>query len=218
MTFHLQHVESTTLLAARILISDMSLGANGVGDIAASAAALSAGDIAGDEGDVVAWWVSVPSEGCYTFEIGDSYGDGLYGSQWGSIDGYCTVKTYNDDLVYVSTVYDYDGSYDFASEQAGMAVTSMNTGITEQTLNEVTNVFPNPFTGQTNLQFSTTVAAKAGIVAYNLVGEQVVNLDLGTLQAGEHNHVLNFAGISAGVYLVALTAGNETTTLRVTLN
>jgi len=179
---------------------------------------MSAGDIAGDEGDVVAWWVSVPSEGCYTFEIGDSYGDGLYGSQWGSIDGYCTVKTYNDDLVYVSTVYDYDGSYDFASEQAGMAVTSMNTGITEQTLNEVTNVFPNPFTGQTNLQFSTTVAAKAGIVAYNLVGEQVVNLDLGTLQAGEHNHVLNFAGISAGVYLVALTAGNETTTLRVTLN
>ncbi|MGY8941059.1 MAG: T9SS type A sorting domain-containing protein, partial [Flavobacteriales bacterium] len=155
---------------------------------------------------------------CYTFEIGDTFGDGIAGSQWGSVDGSCTVKTYNDDLVYVSTVYDYNGSYDFASEQAGMAVTSVNTGITEQTLNEVTNVFPNPFTGQTNLQFSTTVAAKAGIVAYNLVGEQVVNLDLGTLQAGEHNHVLNFAGISAGVYLVALTAGNETTTLRVTLN
>jgi hypothetical protein len=179
---------------------------------------VSAGDIAGNEGDVVAWWVSVPSEGCYTFEIGDTFGDGIAGSQWGSVDGSCTVKTYNDDLVYVSTVYDYNGSYDFASEQAGMAVTSVNTGITEQTLNEVTNVFPNPFTGQTNLQFSTTVAAKAGIVAYNLVGEQVVNLDLGTLQAGEHNHVLNFAGISAGVYLVALTAGNETTTLRVTLN
>ena len=80
---------------------------------------VSAGEIGGNEGDIVEWWVSAPSEGCYTFEIGDTYGDGIYGSQWGSIDGFCTVKSFTEELVYASTIYDYNGSYNFESEQAG---------------------------------------------------------------------------------------------------
>ena len=63
----------------------------------------------------------------------------------------------------------------------------------------------------------TAEAGEASIVAYNLVGEQIINDNLGTLPAGEHNHILNFNGVSAGVYLVTLNAGGETTTMRVTL-
>ena len=100
---------------------------------------------------------------------------------------------------------------------AGMSVTSVNTGITEQTLNEVTRVFPNPFTDQTNLEFSTNTSSDAGVIVYNLVGEQVMNIALGTLQAGEHNVILDFSGIQAGVYLISLTAGEQATTMRVTL-
>ena len=176
-----------------------------------------AGSINGNEGDVFEWWVSAPSTGCYTFEISDAYGDGIFGSQWGSIDGYCTVKTYNDDIVYVSTIYDYDGSYNYETEQAGMSVSTMTVGVEEQTLSDVTRVFPNPFVDRTNLQFSTVQAGAATIAAYNLVGEQIINDNLGTLPAGEHNHVLNFNGVTAGVYLVTLNAGGETTTMRVTL-
>ena len=98
-----------------------------------------------------------------------------------------------------------------------MAVTSVNTGIQELSLNEVTKVFPNPFSDQTTLQFSLNQSGKAGIVVRNLIGQQIMNLDFGTLQAGEHNHVLDFSGTTAGVYLVSLTAGEETTTMRVTL-
>ena len=83
---------------------------------------VSAGEIGGNEGDVVEWWVSAPSEGCYTFEIGDTYGDGIAGSQWGSVDGSCTVKSFTEELVYASTIYDYNGSYNFESEQAGFFV------------------------------------------------------------------------------------------------
>ena len=175
------------------------------------------GSVAGNEGDVIEWWVSAPSTGCYTFEISDAYGDGISGSQWGSIDGYCTVKTYNDDIVYVSTIYDYDGSYNYESEAAGMSVSTMTVGVEEQTLSDVTRVFPNPFANQTNLQFSTAQAGAATLVAYNLVGEQIINDNLGTLPAGEHNHVLDFNGVTAGVYLVTLNAGGQTTTMRVTL-
>ena len=168
--------------------------------------------------EVIVWWVSAPATGCYSFTMGDTYGDGLLAEQWGDFtNGSCSVKTYNDDLTYISTIFDYDGSYEFASVTAGMAVTSVNVGIDEQSLNEVTRVFPNPFAEQTNLQFSTTKVGNASIVVYNLVGEQIINDNLGTLAAGEYNHVLNFNGVTAGVYLIHLTAGGETTTMRATL-
>jgi thiol-disulfide isomerase/thioredoxin len=175
------------------------------------------GEVSGSEGDVIVWWVSVPETGCYTFTMNDAYGDGLAGEQWGSIAGSCTVKTYNDDLTFISTIFDYDGSYDFESVAAGMSVTSVNVSIEEQSLNQVTRVFPNPFVGQTNLQFSTIQSGAASIVVYNLVGEQLINDNLGTLAAGEYNHVIDFNGVSAGVYLIHLTAGGETTTMRATL-
>ena len=178
---------------------------------------MAAGSIGGGEGDVFEWWVSVPATGCYEFTISDEYGDGINGAAWGSIDGYCTVKSYNDDIVYISTIYDYDGSYWYEEESAGMSVTTMTVGIEEQTLSDVTRVFPNPFVDQTNLQFTTTEAAEASLVVYNLVGEQVINDNLGTLPAGEHNHVLDFNGVTAGIYLVTLNAGGQTTTMRVTL-
>jgi hypothetical protein len=173
--------------------------------------------MAGDPEDILEWWVSAPSEGCYTFEIQDTYGDGINGTAWGVNDGYCTVKTYDDNLTYVSTVYNYDGSYQYETEAAGMAVTSVNTGIQELSLNEVTKVFPNPFSDQTTLQFSLNQSANSSIAVRNLIGQQILNLDLGTLPAGEHNQILDFSGIHAGVYLVTLTAGEETTTMRVTL-
>ena len=178
---------------------------------------VSPGEMAGEPEDILEWWVSAPSEGCYTFEIQDTYGDGINGTAWGVNDGYCTVKTYDDNLTYVSTVYNYDGSYQYETEAAGMAVTSVNTGIQELSLNEVTKVFPNPFSDQTTLQFSLNQSANSSIAVRNLIGQQILNLDLGTLPAGEHNQILDFSGIHAGVYLVTLTAGEETTTMRVTL-
>jgi len=175
------------------------------------------GEIAGEAEDVIEWWVNAPSEGCYTFMIEDSYGDGINGSAWGVNDGYCTVKSYDDNLTFVSSIYDYDGSYQFESEAAGMAVTSVNTGIQELSLNEVTKVFPNPFSDQTTLQFSLNQASNASMAVRNLIGQQIMNVDFGTMQAGEHNRVLDFSGITAGVYLISLNAGEETTTMRVTL-
>ncbi|MGB1945057.1 MAG: T9SS type A sorting domain-containing protein, partial [Flavobacteriales bacterium] len=170
-----------------------------------------------DPEEVFVWWVSVPATGCYAFEITDSYGDGLNGSLYGYNDGYCSVKSYNDDIVYISTIYDYNGSYTFDAESALTSVTTMTVGLEEQTLSDVTRVFPNPFVDQTNLQFTTAEAAEASLVVYNLVGEQVINDNLGTLPAGEHNHVLDFNGVTAGIYLVTLNAGGQTTTMRVTL-
>jgi hypothetical protein len=185
-------------------------------------------DAAGDVIDEVAagslantteysWWVNVPSTGCYTFEITDEYGDGIFGSQWGSIDGYCIVSTMDDNMDTFSVVYDYDGSYDFDADGAGVSVTAVNVGVEENDFASTLSIFPNPFSGQTNLQFTMAEAGKASIIVYNLIGEQVINRDFGTLSAGVQREMLDFNGVDAGVYLVAIQAGNNSSMLRVTV-
>ena len=75
------------------------------------------GSIGGGGGDVFDWWVTLPAEGCYIFEIFDSYGDGI-------IDGYCTVTSWWDDDNLASTIYDYDGSYWYQSDRASFSAAS----------------------------------------------------------------------------------------------
>lgn len=212
-------IEATSLIKVEIMVDPwpQEVGWSITDDMGNVVESVAQGSIAGDPEEVFVWWVSVPATGCYAFEITDSYGDGMNGSLYGYNDGYCSVKSYNDDIVYISTIYDYNGSYTFDAESALTSVTTMTVGLEEQTLSDVTRVFPNPFVDQTNVQFTTSEAAEAALVVYNLVGEQVINDNLGTLPAGEHNHVLDFNGVTAGIYLVTLNAGGQTTTMRVTL-
>ena len=64
--------------------------------------------------------------------------------------------------------------------------------------------------------FSAAEAGQASVVVYNLVGKKVIEMNLGNIAAGTQNIELDFASMEAGIYLVSLTAGNETSTLRVT--
>lgn len=163
------------------------------------------------------WFVSVPSVGCYNFTLTDAYGDGMFGSQWGSTDGSCAVRSYDDNIAYFSTIYDYDGSYDMSEEQSGMEVLTMNVGIEEVSVAESLAIFPNPTNGATQMSFNLAEASEVVATVYNLVGEVVLNRDFGTLSAGEQLEVIDFSGFNAGVYLVTVQAGAETSTLRVTV-
>jgi len=163
------------------------------------------------------WFVSVPSTGCYSFEITDAYGDGLFGSQWGSTDGSVAVRSYDDNIAYFSTIYDYDGSYNFSAEERGMEVVQMNVGVEELSIAESLAIFPNPTNGNTQLSFNLAKATAVNATVYNLIGEAVMVQDFGTLSAGEQRQVIDFGGLNAGVYLVSVNAGDETSTLRVTV-
>ncbi|HIK67505.1 MAG TPA: T9SS type A sorting domain-containing protein [Flavobacteriales bacterium] len=163
------------------------------------------------------WDVALDLNECYVFTIYDAYGDGLNSSQWGaSPDGTCDVVSM-DGTTEVSIVVSYDGATDadFAELVAGMEVTQV-TGITENDLTSSVNVFPNPFTDNTTLSFSAAEAGQASVVVYNLVGKKVIEMNLGNIAAGTQTFELDFASMEAGIYLVSLTAGNETSTLRVT--
>jgi hypothetical protein len=164
------------------------------------------------------WWVSVPSTGCYSFKMYDAYGDGLFGSQWGggAVNGSAMVETYDDNIEVSSTIWSYGGSYNFAEAAAGLEVTSVNVGVEEVALETTMEVYPNPVVNNANISFNLPNAGAAAITVYNLVGARVMNVNLGTLPAGEQRQVLDMSSLEAGVYMVAVEAAGETHTLRIT--
>ena len=86
---------------------------------------VAAGEIAAAD-EVVVWWVSMPEEGCYSFTLGDIYGDGMFAEQWGGfVNGSCEVTSWHDENNLASVIYNYDGSYEYESEQAGLAASNL---------------------------------------------------------------------------------------------
>ena len=178
---------------------------------------VATGDLAGQNDTELSWDVALDLNECYVFTMTDSYGDGLYASQWGDyVDGVASIVSM-DGMDEVGVVLDYNGAsgVEFGELVAGMEVTSV-TGITENDLTSSVNVFPNPFSDNTTLSFSAAEAGQAAVVVYNLIGEKVIEMNLGNIAAGTQSLQLNFSSLEAGIYLVNLTAGNETSTLRVT--
>ena len=156
---------------------------------------------------------------CYTFLMMDSYGDGLYASQWGNyVDGYAQIVKMDGESE-LDFILDYQGSsgVEWAELVVGMEATE-TTNVEEEiaSLESFVNVYPNPFNGNTNLTFTATEAGDATVIVYNLVGERVIDMNLGSVNAGTQTVQLDFTSLNTGIYLLSVTAAGETSTLRVT--
>jgi hypothetical protein len=70
-------------------------------------------------------------------------------------------------------------------------------------------IFPNPANDRVTATFETTSACKAEIDVFNLSGELVKSVDLGTMPEGKHDAILNCGNFPAGAYIMRLTTGNH---------
>lgn len=77
--------------------------------------------------------------------------------------------------------------------------------------------YPNPFNPSTAIRFSLRTSHVAHLAVYDVLGRQVAVLIDGAMPAGTHQVTFNGDGLSSGVYLVRLTAGNEVRTIRMLL-
>jgi thiol-disulfide isomerase/thioredoxin len=176
------------------------------------------GSLAGQIDTELFWNVALDMNECYVFTLLDDFGDGLYASQWGNyVDGSASIVSM-DGTNDMGIVWSYEGSSGIMFEEivAGMEVTSTSASISENDLTSSVSVFPNPFSDNTSLTFTTVEAGNASVVVYNLVGQKVIEMNLGNITAGTQRIELDFASTEVGIYLVSLTAGGETSTLRVT--
>jgi hypothetical protein len=77
--------------------------------------------------------------------------------------------------------------------------------------------YPNPFNPSTMIRFAMPQASQVTLRVYNLLGQQVAELVNGRMDVGRHQVAFDASGLSAGVYLYVLEAGDFTATKRLTL-
>jgi len=78
-------------------------------------------------------------------------------------------------------------------------------------------IYPNPFNAEATIAFSLAQSGQTSIEIYNLMGQKVAGIFDGIQTAGEHSFNWQAAEFASGVYLVKLTSGQQSQTVRATL-
>lgn len=68
--------------------------------------------------------------------------------------------------------------------------------------------YPNPFNPSTQIRFTIPEKAHVKLEVFNLIGQKVADLINGEMNAGEYSITFNANGLSSGIYLYRLQAGN----------
>ena len=108
--------------------------------------------------------VTLSSAGCYEFTINDAYGDGI-NSGYGA--GLYNLKTSTG-----STVFSSNGVYG-SSQEKPYEITSLSVGVEEIAINNL-NIYPNPASVNTTIEFDADNAGTSMIVT-NSLGEIIAN-------------------------------------------
>jgi len=147
--------------------------------------------------------LTLPND-CYTFEVFDSYGDGMccaYGA-----GGYQIVA---DGQVIASggQFQDFDRKL-FETEEA-VNVYDLEGKFTA-------SFFPNPFNQHATLSLNLVNAEQVKVEVINMLGQKVYFNDHGILNAGNYQLDMNLNNLSTGVYILNITVGDQAISQRIT--
>jgi photosystem II stability/assembly factor-like uncharacterized protein len=169
--------------------------------------------------DVYLNWTTATELNNSGFTIERSQDNSVF-SQIGFVPGFGTVTesraySFRDNSLNPGKYYyrlkqiDYDGSFEYSKT---IEIEINNAG--EYFLNQN---YPNPFNPSTTIEFSIPNTDFINLEIYNSLGEKVAVLVNETLRAGNHSVSFNGAGLSSGVYIVMMTAGNYTELRKINL-
>lgn len=77
--------------------------------------------------------------------------------------------------------------------------------------------WPNPFNPATRLELLTPRSGEALLEIWNVAGQRLRRVDLGTLPAGRHTYSLDLAGQASGLYLALVRVGEDRAVQRLML-
>ena len=139
--------------------------------------------------------------GCYIFTITDSYGDGMFASQWGDYaDGFATLVDNN-----YGTLWE---GVDFSEESLVFEVSSELD--VEEVMESSVNIYPNPAKDYTNIYLNLSNNKSVNINIYNTLGQLVDGFNKGLMSAGYHNLTVNIDHLVEGLYYIEINLGDET--------
>ena len=96
--------------------------------------------------------LSLPATDCYTFVLTDTYGDGMFGSMWGGINGSCVITSVDGDGNPTNVIFDYDGSFGF--DELAQTIDANQTLVVNELGDDIDYTlqsFPNPFVDVLNI-------------------------------------------------------------------
>ncbi|NUN68231.1 MAG: T9SS type A sorting domain-containing protein [Bacteroidetes bacterium] len=77
--------------------------------------------------------------------------------------------------------------------------------------------YPNPFNPSTTVSFSVPQQSHVRMDVYSILGERVAQLIDGTMSAGEHSALFDGSELASGMYLIRMTVGTATATVKAQL-
>jgi hypothetical protein len=100
------------------------------------------------------------------------------------------------------------GSYFLIDDLAFTGTTDIPQGNSGEPLSfRLGQNFPNPFNPSTTIDFLLPARARARLVVYNTLGQEVAVLVNGELEFGIHSARFDATGLPSGIYFYRLTAG-----------
>jgi len=77
--------------------------------------------------------------------------------------------------------------------------------------------YPNPFNPSTKITYSLPKAGEVNLTIYNILGQKVATLVDGNQRAGRRSIRWDAKGLSSGIYLCRLKAGDYSMTIKMIL-
>ena len=77
--------------------------------------------------------------------------------------------------------------------------------------------YPNPFNPSTEINFKLVTSGEISLDVFNIGGEQVLNLQKGWMESGNHSVSFTNANLPSGLYIYRLTAGSTQLQKKMTL-
>jgi len=112
---------------------------------------------------------------------------------------------------------------EFNADQAQALYDSLMTGITGRRETELPTSYnlypnyPNPFNPSTKITYSLPKAGEVNLTIYNILGQKVATLVDGNRRAGRRSIRWDAKGLSSGIYLCRLKAGDYSMTIKMIL-
>ncbi len=104
---------------------------------------------------------------------------------------------------------DFDGSYEFSDEISVNGVLPAEYNLTQN--------YPNPFNPATSISFSLPKEQLVNITVYNSIGEKVITLTDRVMEEGSHIMTFDGRGLASGMYLLRMTSGSFSKTIKMNL-
>jgi len=82
---------------------------------------------------------------------------------------------------------------------------------------ESLNIFPNPFSETTEVDFNLSEQQNVSLCVFNIIGEIVYKTDEGKLEAGNHKLKIERENLISGVYFLKIAFGEKVATRKISV-